>query len=140
MQLTEDEKLVRGTSILGLLLLLLTIPVLWAGVHAIDWASASALRWGLGCCFLFGSGLVWFRQSLAAEKTSGQCLLVHAGVTFGYGFFDHVGMDALNLQIGNYAALAEWAEEYEMTAEEVLAAVSAPMPGAADWRPAAARC
>jgi hypothetical protein len=55
---------VRGAAVVGLVLLLLTAPVLWAGTHAADVAAASALRWGMGACFLFGSALVWLRGPL----------------------------------------------------------------------------
>jgi hypothetical protein len=61
----QGEKTVRGAAVLGLMLLLLTAPVLWAGIHANDLAAASALRWGLGCCFLIGSALVWFQTPLS---------------------------------------------------------------------------
>jgi hypothetical protein len=46
---------------LGLALLLLAAPVLWAGSHAADVAAASALRWGLAGAFVLGSAAVALR-------------------------------------------------------------------------------
>jgi hypothetical protein len=46
-------------AVLGLLVLLTTAPVLWAGPYAAENATASALRWGLTTAFLVGSVLLW---------------------------------------------------------------------------------
>jgi hypothetical protein len=57
------SKLDRDTDphAIGLALLLLTAPVVWAGTHAADVASASALRWGLAVAFVTGSVTVALR-------------------------------------------------------------------------------
>jgi hypothetical protein len=52
-------------ALLGLLVLALTVPVLAAGQFADQRAVASALRWGLGICFLACSFPLWFRERLA---------------------------------------------------------------------------
>jgi hypothetical protein len=54
----------RYRSVLGLLVLALTVPVVWAGPHAVDLAVASALRWGLATAFVVCSALVWLREPL----------------------------------------------------------------------------
>jgi hypothetical protein len=46
---------------IGLALLLLAVPVVWAGTHAADVAAASALRWGLAVAFVVGSVAVALR-------------------------------------------------------------------------------
>lgn len=48
----------------GLVLLFLTVPVVWAGSHAADTASATALRWGLGLAFVAGTAAVAARRPL----------------------------------------------------------------------------
>ncbi len=62
---TRREKQVRAAAVLGLLLLFLSVPVLWSGRYAGAWAAASALRWGLACCFALGCGLLCVRRPLA---------------------------------------------------------------------------
>ena len=46
---------------IGLVLLALAAPVVWAGGYAVDVASASALRWGTALVFVAGSALVALR-------------------------------------------------------------------------------
>ena len=58
--------------LIGLLLLFLTVPVLWAGSHASDIASATALRWGLGLAFAIGTAAI-------AARTPIRVGLVRAG-------------------------------------------------------------
>jgi hypothetical protein len=60
----EDECRARSAAVLGLLLLAVTVPFLWADRHAADLAAASALRWGLAGCFLACSALLWLRSPL----------------------------------------------------------------------------
>ncbi len=62
-RLTGEE---RGTDphLAGLALVFLTAPVLWAGSHASDIASATALRWGLGLAFVVGTAAVAARKPL----------------------------------------------------------------------------
>jgi hypothetical protein len=60
-----EEEQFRKSAVLGLVLLPFTAVLLWAGMHGIDRATASALRWGLAACFLAGSLLVWLRRPVA---------------------------------------------------------------------------
>ena len=48
----------------GLALLFLTMPILWAGSNIADIAAATALRWGLGLAFVFGTAAVASREPL----------------------------------------------------------------------------
>ena len=48
--------------LVGIVLLFLTLPVAWAGSHATDIASATALRWGLGLAFVVGTTVVAVRR------------------------------------------------------------------------------
>lgn len=50
--------------LVGLTLVFLTGPVVWAGAHAADTAAATALRWGFGVAFALGTGLVALRTPL----------------------------------------------------------------------------
>ncbi len=50
---------------MGLVWLLLAVVTWWAGMHIVDRAGASALRWGLSGCFLGGSILLWLRNEIA---------------------------------------------------------------------------
>jgi len=59
----QDET-TTSAHIIGLLLLFLTVPVIWAGTFASETASASALRWGFGIAFVVGSGLLAARTPL----------------------------------------------------------------------------
>jgi hypothetical protein len=52
--------------LVGLVWLLLTAASWWAGMHVVDRAGASALRWALAGCFLGGSALLWLRDEIAA--------------------------------------------------------------------------
>jgi hypothetical protein len=61
-------------TLVELLVLAVTVPILAAGPFAAELATASALRWGLALCYLACSGLVWLRRDLARLATS-------AGVT-----------------------------------------------------------
>ncbi len=54
----------RNAELLGTLLLAATAPCLVAGRLAGDLAAASALRWGLACCFLVLSAALWGRKRL----------------------------------------------------------------------------
>jgi hypothetical protein len=56
---------VQAGVVLGLAILAVTVPVLAAGPFGSELATASALRWGLGLCFLACSTLVWLRVPLA---------------------------------------------------------------------------
>ena len=58
------DETATSAHIIGLLLLFLTVPVIWAGTHAADKASASALRWGLGMAFVGASGILAARTPL----------------------------------------------------------------------------
>ena len=58
-------------AVLGLLVLAVTLPVLLAGPHTADLATASALRWGLGTAFLGCSALCWLRRGLSRLAESG---------------------------------------------------------------------
>jgi hypothetical protein len=60
----REDAPVRAAAVLGLVLLGISVPQLWAGLHGADRAGASALRWGLAACFLAGSVLVWMRRLL----------------------------------------------------------------------------
>jgi hypothetical protein len=53
-----------GPHAIGLALLGLAVPVVWAGTHDVDIASASALRWGLSMVFVSGSAMVALREQL----------------------------------------------------------------------------
>jgi hypothetical protein len=55
----------QQAAVLGIVILALTIPLLVAGRFAEERAAASALRWGLGLCFLVCSVPLWLRDSLA---------------------------------------------------------------------------
>ncbi len=57
------SKLEQDTDVhaIGLALLAISAPVVWAGTHAVDVAVASALRWGLAVAFVAGSALVALR-------------------------------------------------------------------------------
>ena len=58
--------------LVGLTLLFLTVPVLWAGSHSGDLASATALRWSLSLAFVVGTAAIAARRPLrAALRTSG---------------------------------------------------------------------
>jgi hypothetical protein len=61
----EGEVLLRRSSILGLVWLTMSAITWWAGMHIVDRAGASALRWGLAGCFLGGSILLWLRKEIA---------------------------------------------------------------------------
>jgi len=50
--------------VFGMALLCLSVPVVWAGTHAAELASASALRWGLGAAFALGTAAVAARTPL----------------------------------------------------------------------------
>lgn len=52
-------------ALVGLILLLLTAPVLAAGAFAPQLAAASALRWGMAAAFVAGSAVVFARRPLA---------------------------------------------------------------------------
>jgi hypothetical protein len=65
----------RTSTIVGLLILAVTVPILAAGPFAAGLATASALRWGLAVCYLACSALVWLRRNLTSLATS-------AGVSF----------------------------------------------------------
>ena len=54
--------------LIGLALLLLTAPVVWAGSHAADVAAATALRWGLAAAFVAGSALIAARVPLRRAR------------------------------------------------------------------------
>ena len=54
----------------GLALLLLAAPVVWAGTHTVDVASASALRWGLAVAFVAGTAVVVLRVPLRRTATA----------------------------------------------------------------------
>jgi hypothetical protein len=54
-----------GAAVLGLLLAAVTVPVLAASTFVGQHAVASALRWGLGGCFLAASAPLWLRGRLA---------------------------------------------------------------------------
>jgi hypothetical protein len=56
----------QGEAVLGLAVLAMTVPVLWAWPFAAEAATASALRWGLTAAFLACSLLLWLRGPLAA--------------------------------------------------------------------------
>ncbi len=60
----DTRELAADAHIIGLLLLFLTAPMIWAGTFAADHASASALRWGLGAAFAAGSGVMIARTPL----------------------------------------------------------------------------
>jgi hypothetical protein len=55
---------VQTGVVLGLVVLAITVPVLAAGPFGSELATASALRWGLGLCFLACSALIWLRIPL----------------------------------------------------------------------------
>ncbi len=65
----------RTTVVLGLTLLALTVPLLVAGPHSANLATASALRWGLAACYLAVSAILWARTPLARWSSS-------VGITF----------------------------------------------------------
>ena len=62
-RLTGSER-DTDAHLVGLTLLFLTTPVVWAGTHAADTAAATALRWGLGFAFALGTALVALRTQL----------------------------------------------------------------------------
>jgi hypothetical protein len=49
---------------IGFALLLLTAPAIWAGTHASETATASALRWGAAAAFVAGSVLIALRVQI----------------------------------------------------------------------------
>ncbi|MBN9523053.1 hypothetical protein J0H58_31825 [bacterium] len=51
-------------AVVGLIVLLLTAPLLWAGAFAPEFAAASALRWGFAVVFVAGSAAVFLREPL----------------------------------------------------------------------------
>ncbi len=53
-----------NSHVFGLMLVFLSVPVVWAGTHAPELASASALRWGLGIAFALGTATVSLRTPL----------------------------------------------------------------------------
>jgi hypothetical protein len=53
-------------ALLGLAVLAVTAPTLWAGRFVPERAAASGLRWGLAVAFLAGSALLWLRGPLAS--------------------------------------------------------------------------
>ncbi len=61
----EEENPQRKFAVVSLVVLVLATTCWWAGMHIVDRAGASALRWGLAGCFLGGSILLASRQSLA---------------------------------------------------------------------------
>jgi hypothetical protein len=58
------DEIIATPHLIGLLFLFLTVPILWAGTHATDKASATALRWGFGFAFVVGSGVLAARVPL----------------------------------------------------------------------------
>lgn len=60
-----------GPHVVGLALLLLAAPVVWAGGHADDTAAASALRWGLAAAFVGGTLAVSLRLPLRRALAAG---------------------------------------------------------------------
>lgn len=81
----------RREAQVGLLLLFLITPLLWAGMHSIDVAGASALRWGLAACFVVGSALVWQRERLA-QLASAIGLHAASTTTTSYGLLACAGV------------------------------------------------
>lgn len=63
--LVESWDEVEAPALLGLIPLALAVPALVAGLAAEQRAVASALRWGLGVCFLVCSVPLWWRGQLA---------------------------------------------------------------------------
>jgi hypothetical protein len=59
----------QQATVLGMVILALTVPFLIAGKFDAEQAAASALRWGLGLCFLAGSVPLWLRDPLARLAT-----------------------------------------------------------------------
>jgi hypothetical protein len=53
-------------ALLGLAVLAVTVPTLWAGRLRPEQAVASGLRWGLAVAFLAGSALLWLRGPVAS--------------------------------------------------------------------------
>lgn len=65
LRLRTDAEPNGDPALVGLVLLLLTVPVLIAGSVAPQLAAASAVRWGMGVAFVIGSALVFARRPLA---------------------------------------------------------------------------
>ena len=71
----DPQEIATAAHQIGLLLLFLTVPAIWAGTFAGDKAAASALRWGLGMAFVVGSAMV-------AARTPLRCWLEQLGFHF----------------------------------------------------------
>jgi hypothetical protein len=56
-------------ALIGLVLLAVTVPLLAAGRFTDELATASALRWGLACCFVVCSAALWLREPIAASAS-----------------------------------------------------------------------
>ncbi|HEX4610410.1 MAG TPA: hypothetical protein VH092_19625, partial [Urbifossiella sp.] len=64
LRVRADDEPGGDPALVGLVVLLLSGAVLWAGSFGPDLAAASALRWGLGAAFVAGSGVVFARGRL----------------------------------------------------------------------------
>jgi len=65
LRLRTDAEPTGDPALVGLVLLLLTLPLLAAGTFGPQLAAASALRWGMAAAFVAGSALVFARRPLA---------------------------------------------------------------------------
>jgi hypothetical protein len=54
-----------GAALIGLALVAVTVPVLAAGMFRTEQAVVSALRWGLGLCFVTSALCLWLRNPLS---------------------------------------------------------------------------
>jgi hypothetical protein len=70
----RNEQRLQIATCVGLCLLAAGAAVLWAGTHAGDRATASALRWGLAAVFVSGSAVVWLRGKVGVPALAGSSL------------------------------------------------------------------
>lgn len=66
----------RANQIVGLLVLAITVPILYAVNFGAEQASNCALLWGLGCCFLGVSIVYWLRQPISRWTVDLGCRVV----------------------------------------------------------------
>ncbi len=93
-------------AVVGLIVLLLTAPLLWAGAFAPEFAAASALRWGLAVAFVAGSAAVFLREPLGelAGATGFRPRVTPAATVWAYALLAAAAAVVV-LLTGNVAAL-----------------------------------
>ena len=89
LRLRTDEEPSGDMTLIGLVILSLSVPLMWAGSFAPELATASALRWGLAAAFVAGSCVVWFREALGSFASKAGFSMPGTSLTtkWAYGLF-----------------------------------------------------